>query len=296
VPWCLEYILCWWPPDVWCANSWIHNLGTFGPNAEYCREGVFTANDHCNSTFEMQQHNIGRVRQKQLILVNEKLITGQHGAGRHRRTQVLNELSQNLHLADAHATGWRNVPNVLPVGILSQGARCSVMDKAAFVGKNNSTSWNQWYRTLGNQSHHDVQTSTAGFTFKLNRELQEDIPPPSRQVVYHLSIWAVFFSSEAVEFMTRPTSAYRSKNLQNMQIPSPDNNIVEVQLIERGGNLVIKQYDMASAIDREVTTTFLHEPRQFRNGWKSTCQFTFVCVRQSKGNVNGERCAECSDS
>ena len=42
-------------------------------------------------------------------------------------------------------------------------------------------------------------------------------------------------------------------NLQNMQIPSPDNNIVAVQLIEQGGNLVIEQYDTASAIDREVT-------------------------------------------
>ena len=190
-------------------------LGTFGPNAEYRREGVFTADDHCNSTFEMQRHNIGRVRQKRLTSLNERLVTGQHGGRHKRRTPMLNKLSQNLHLADV-----RNRPAQCSYCASCQHTvtRCSVMDRTAFVGKKNSSSWNQWYRTLGNQSHHEVQTPTVGFTFKLNRELQEDIPPPS-QVVRHLSLRAVFFSSEAVEFMARPTSVYRSKNLQNMQIP-----------------------------------------------------------------------------
>ena len=110
------------------------------------------------------------------------------------------------------------------------------MNKVACVGKKNSDSWNLWYRTLGNPSHHDVVLPSAGCTLKLNRELLQDIPLPS-QTIRHLSIKAVFFSSEAVEFLLRPTSVYRSRNLENIQFPSPDNNIVELQLIERGGNL-----------------------------------------------------------
>jgi hypothetical protein len=41
-----------------------------------------------------------------------------------------------------------------------------------------------------------------------------------------------------------------------MQIPSPDNNIVELQLIKRGRNLVTRQYDTAGRIEKEVSTTF----------------------------------------
>ena len=111
------------------------------------------------------------------------------------------------------------------------------MDRVAFVGKKNSVPWNLWYRILGNPSHHDVVIPTAGVAFKLNRELLLDIPLPS-QTIRHLSVKAVFYSSEAVEFLSRPASVYRSRNPENMQIPSPDNNIVELQLIERGGNLV----------------------------------------------------------
>ena len=111
------------------------------------------------------------------------------------------------------------------------------MDRVAFVGKKNTVPWNLWYCILGNPSHHDVVMPTAGVAFKLNRELLQDIPLPS-QTICHLSIKAVFYSSQAVEFLLRPTSVYRSRNLENMQFPSPDNNIVELQLIERGGNLV----------------------------------------------------------
>ena len=221
-------------------------LGAFGPNAEYRRNGVFA--DHGNSNFEMQRHNIGKVRHKRLTSINER---NTHQGTKHRRP-LLKELSQNPHLADA-----RNRPAQCSYCGSCQHTirRCSVMDKVAFVGKKNSAPWNQWYRTLGNQSHHDVVLPTAGCTLLLNRELQQDIPPPS-QIICHLSIKAVFYSSETVEFMSRPTSVYRSKNLQNMQIPSPDNNIVELQLIERGGNLVIRQYETASRIEKEVSTTF----------------------------------------
>ena len=218
-------------------------LGAFGTNADSRREGVFA--DHGNSNFEMQRHNIGKVRQRRLTSMNER-----NALGRKRRRPLLTEVSQNLHLTDAR---------VRPAQCSYCGScqhtikRCSVMDKVAFVGKKNSAPWNQWYRTLGNPSHHDVVLPTAGCALLMNRELQQDIPPPS-QIICHLSVKAVFYSSEAVEFMSRPTSKYRSNT--NMQIPSPDNNIVELQLIERGGNLVIRQYDTASRIEREVTTTF----------------------------------------
>jgi hypothetical protein len=46
-----------------------------------------------------------------------------------------------------------------------------------------------------------------------------------------------------------------------MQIPSPDNNIVELQLIERGENLVTRQYDTACRSEREVSTTFYTRAR-----------------------------------
>ena len=107
------------------------------------------------------------------------------------------------------------------------------MDRVAFVGKKNSVPWNLWYRFFGNPSHHDVVMPTAGVAFKLNRELLQDISLPS-QTICHLSIKAVFFSSEAVEFLLRPTSVYRSRNLENMQFPSPNNNIVELQRWELG--------------------------------------------------------------
>jgi hypothetical protein len=42
-----------------------------------------------------------------------------------------------------------------------------------------------------------------------------------------------------------------------MQIrPSPDNSNVELELIERGGNLVARPCDAASLIEREANTTF----------------------------------------
>jgi hypothetical protein len=130
-----------------------------------------------------------------------------------------------------------------------------MMDKPAFVGKKNSPAWKTWYRTLGNPSHHEVVMPTAGITCKLTRELLQDIPLPS-QSIRHLSIKAVFYSSEAVEFLSKPASIYRVKNLEHTQIPSPDNNIVELQLIERGGNFTVRQYEMDRRTDRGVNTTF----------------------------------------
>ena len=225
-------------------------LSAFGPNADSRREGVFA--DHGNSSFEMQRHNIGKVKHKRLTSQNERYA---QRAKPSRQPQAFNEISsQKLHLADA-----RNRQHQCSYCGSCEHTikRCSVMDKAFLVGKKNSDSWNQWYRTLGNPSHHDVLMPTAGCTLKLNRELLQDIPLPS-QTIRHLSIKAVFYSSEAVEFMSRPNSIYRSKNLRNMKIPSPDNNIVELQLIERGGNFVVtrQEYDeTASRIERGVNTT-----------------------------------------
>ena len=67
-----------------------------------------------------------------------------------------------------------------------------------------------------------------------------------------------------------------------MQIPSPDNNIVELQLIERGGNLVIRQYDTASRIEREVTTTFYTRAKAVQKWMEkasSNSHFLFVYVK-----------------
>jgi hypothetical protein len=118
------------------------------------------------------------------------------------------------------------------------------MDTVAWVGKKNTDSWNDWYRTLGNPSHHEVIMPSAGVALNLNRELLQDIPLPSRSI-RHLSIKAVFYSSEAAQYISRPTSFYRSINQENMQIPSPDNNIVELELIEHGGNFVVRPCDAA---------------------------------------------------
>ena len=119
----------------------------------------------------------------------------------------------------------------------------------------NSASWNQWYRTLGNQKCHDVALPSAGIALKLNCELQDDLPSPSH-IIRHISIKLVHFSNEAVEFMTRPTSMYRCNTPEYSQIPSPHNNIVEVQLIERGGNFVQRKdkYDVNSG---ESTTFYV---------------------------------------
>ena len=244
-------------------------LGAFGANADSRREGVFA--DHGNSNFEMQRHNIGKLRQRRLTSMNER-----NALGGKRRRPLLTEVSQNLHLTDAR---------VRPAQCSYCGScqhtikRCSVMDKVAFVGKKNSAPWNQWYRTLGNPSHHNVVWPTAGCALLMNRKLQQDIPPPS-QIICHLSVKAAFYSTEAVEFMSRPTSKYRSNT--NMQIPSPDNNIVELQLIERGGNLVIRQYDIASRIEREVTTTFYTRAKAVQKWMEkasSNSHFLFVYVK-----------------
>ena len=71
-----------------------------------------------------------------------------------------------------------------------------------------------------------------------------------------MSIKAVFYSTEATHYLSQPSSIYRLKNQENMQIPSPDDNIVELELIECGGNLVVRQYDMASSFEREANTIF----------------------------------------
>jgi hypothetical protein len=158
------------------------------------------------------------------------------------------------------------------------------MDKVACAGKKNSDSWNRWYRTLGNPSHHDVIMPSAGFTLHLNRELLPDIPLPS-QTICHLSIKAVFYSSEAIQYTSRPTSIYRSKNQDNMQIPSPDNNIVELQLIERGGNFVVRQYDTASRIEREKNTTFYTRAKTVQKWMEkasSNSHLLFVYINQKE--------------
>ncbi|KAI2490149.1 hypothetical protein MHU86_24427 [Fragilaria crotonensis] len=49
-------------------------LGAFGPNAESRKEGIFA--EHHNSNFEMQRHNIGKVRQKRLKSLNERKAHG----------------------------------------------------------------------------------------------------------------------------------------------------------------------------------------------------------------------------
>ena len=108
---------------------------------------------------------------------------------------------------------------------------------------------------LGNHKCHDVTLPSAGYALKLYRELKEDLPPPS-QINRHLSIKLVHFSDEAADFMTRPTSVYRHKTPEYSQIPSPDNNIVEVLLIERGGNFVQRK-DEDSANRGESTTFYV---------------------------------------
>ena len=250
-------------------------LSAFGPNADSRREGVFA--DHGNSSFEMQRHNIGKVQHKRLTSQNERYYYTQRA--KPRQPLAFNEISQKLHLADARN---RQAQCSYCGSCEHTIKRCSVMDKVAFVGKKNSNSWNQWYRTLGNPSHHDVVMPTAGCTLKLNRELLQDIPLPS-QTIRHLSIKAVFYSSEAVEFMSRPNSIYRSKNLQNMKIPSPDDNIVELQLIERGGNFVVRQYETASRIERGVNTSTFYTQVKTVQKWmeKASCNsHLFVYVKK----------------
>ncbi|KAI2503037.1 hypothetical protein MHU86_11385 [Fragilaria crotonensis] len=116
-------------------------LGAFGPNAESRKEGIFA--EHHNSNFEMQRHNIGKVRQKRLKSLNERKA---HGAKSSRPLSM--ELSQNLvpHLADARN---RQAQCSYCGSCQHTIKRCSKMDKVAFVGKKNSASWNRWYRTLG---------------------------------------------------------------------------------------------------------------------------------------------------
>ncbi|KAI2508279.1 hypothetical protein MHU86_6208 [Fragilaria crotonensis] len=187
-------------------------LGAFGPNAESRKEGIFA--EHHNSNFEMQRHNIGKVRQKRLKSLNERKAHGAKAADPCR----WNSLKTLFLIWLMHVTGRHNVRIVVPVSTRSSGA----------------LRWTRWL-LLGRRT----------------------VPPGIDGIIIrHLSIKAVFYSSEAIEFMSRPTSIYRSKNLQNTHIPSPDNNIVELQLIERGGNFVVKQHETACRVDREVNTTF----------------------------------------
>lgn len=119
---------------------------------------------------------------------------------------------------------------------------------------------------------------TAGGNCNMSREFLEDIPLPS-QTIRHLSIKAVFFSSEAVEFMTQRASIYRS-TARTLKIPSPDNNIVQLQLIEEGGKFVVRQHATASRIDREVSTTFYTRAKTVQK-WMDkasaeSCLFVYV--------------------
>ncbi|KAI2503990.1 hypothetical protein MHU86_10487 [Fragilaria crotonensis] len=252
-------------------------LSAFGPNANSRREGIFA--DHGNNSFEMQRHNTGKVRHKRLKSQNERNSCG--AAAKRRPIALLNEMSQNLHLVDA-----RNRPAQCSYCSSCEHTikRCSVMDKPAFVGKKNSSAWTTWYRTLGNPSHHEVVMPTAGITHKLNRELLQDIPLPS-QSIRHLSIKTVFYSSEAVEFLSQPASIYRVKNPENTQIPSPDNNIVELQLIERGGNFSVRQYETACRTDRGVNTTFYTRAKTVQKWMEhascDSCLFVYVKKKET---------------
>jgi hypothetical protein len=264
------------PPLSGFLSSAEEFLSTFGPNANSRRDGVFLADNSNNNNFEMQRHNIGKVRHKRLTSQNERNVQ----RAKINRPPVLNELSQNLHLTDARN---RQAQCSYCGSCEHTIKRCSVMDKVACAGKKNSDSWNRWYRTLGNPSHHDVIMPSAGFTLHLNRELLPDIPLPS-QTICHLSIKAVFYSSEAIQYTSRPTSIYRSKNQDNMQIPSPDNNIVELQLIERGGNFVVRQYDTASRIEREENTTFYTRAKTVQKWMEkaSSNSHLFVYINQKE--------------
>jgi hypothetical protein len=248
-------------------------LSAFGPNADSRKEGVFA--DHCNNSFEMQRHKKGKVRHKRLTSQNER-----NACRAKNRPPALNErISQNLHLIDARN---RQAQCSYCGSCEHTIKRCSVMDKAAWVGKKNSDSWNLWYRTLGNPSHHEVVMTSAGVTLNLSRELLQDIPLPSH-TIRHLSIKAVFYSSETAQYLSRPPGIYRSINQENIQIPSPDNNIVELQLIERGGNFVAKQYDTASRIEREANTTFYTRAKTVQK-WmeKASCDsHLFVYVKRN---------------
>ncbi|KAI2489913.1 hypothetical protein MHU86_24667 [Fragilaria crotonensis] len=190
-------------------------LAAFGPNAEFRREGIFAplAGGDPGNNFEMQRHNSGKVRHKRLTSMNERNARASKIADARNRPSQCSFCGSTQHTIK----------------------RCSVMDKAAFVGKKNSMGWNKWYRTLGNQNCHEVTLPSAGNALKLTRELQDNLPPPSH-TIRHLSIRSVHFSNEAMEYISRPNSIYRHKNSEHSQIPSPDNNIVGVQLIERGGN------------------------------------------------------------
>ena len=128
------------------------------------------------------------------------------------------------------------------------------MEKAAHVGKKNTKGWKRWYRTLGNQNSHEVLIPSAGDALLLSRELQEEIPPPS-EINRHLSIRSVHFSNDVGEYIAHRTSKYRHKTSKHTQIPSPDKNIVEVQLIQRGGTFVVRK-NSSSTSDKEITTFF----------------------------------------
>ena len=146
------------------------------------------------------------------------------------------------------------------------------------------------------------RNATAGGNCNMSREFLEDIPLPS-QTIRHLSIKAVFFSSEAVEFMTQRASIYRS-TARTLKIPSPDNNIVQLQLIEEGGNFVVRQHATASRIDREVSTTFYTRAKTVQK-WMDkasaeSCLFVYVNERehnQQEWNITSknilDRCDRC---
>jgi hypothetical protein len=115
-------------------------LRAFGPNAESRREGVFLA-DHSIGSFEMQRHNIGKVRQKRHNIgkVRQKRLTSQNERNacgtKRRQPSVLNEMAQNLHLADARS---RQPPCSYCGSCEHAIKRCTVMDRVAFVGKKNT--------------------------------------------------------------------------------------------------------------------------------------------------------------
>jgi hypothetical protein len=233
-------------------------LAAFGPNAESRREGVFAplAGGDPGNNFEMQRHNFGKVRHKRLTSLSERNAMASKIADARNRPPQCSFCSSTQHTIK----------------------RCSVMDKAAFVGKKNSVGWNQWYRTLGNQNCHEVVLPSAGNALKLARELQDSLPSPSH-IIRHLSIRSVHFSNEAVEYISRPTSIYRHKNSEHSQIPSPDSNIVGVQLIERGGNFWRKDNERS-----DVNTTVYVRARTVQKWMEKAFSDSqlFVYVKQKE--------------
>ena len=116
------------------ADNFLH---AFGQNTDLRREKVFLPSHHGNSSFEMQHHNIGKVRQKRLTSQNER---NSHGVKRRRPAgpapAILTEMSQNPHLLDA-----RNRPAQCSYCSSCEHTirSCPVMDKVASVGKKNSS-------------------------------------------------------------------------------------------------------------------------------------------------------------